>query len=162
MISVRLVGFEPTTLSLEGICSVQLSYKRKYVILRINMRYLSMKNCTKCKTIKPLVEFYTRRFGTEPSSYCKPCTNNQTLDRQRKLKEQAVAYKGGSCLHCGYDKYYGALEFHHLDPTQKEFSLAHQHCTKFDKIKEELDKCILLCSNCHKEEHARLKGLLSI
>lgn len=120
---------------------------------------VNMKHCTRCKTDKPLIDFYKRRAGTQPSSYCKPCTNQQVIERQRKLKQQCIEYKGGSCQHCNYSKYAGALEFHHLDPTQKEFSLAHQHTTSFgDKIKQELDKCILLCANCHREEHARLSN----
>jgi formate-dependent nitrite reductase cytochrome c552 subunit len=52
------------------------------------------------------------------------------------------------------------LEFHHRDPTQKDFSLGHAKMTNFEKVKSELDKCDLLCANCHREEHARLKGQL--
>lgn len=72
----------------------------------------------------------------------------------------AVAYKGGHCECCGYSRYIGALEFHHPNPGEKEFDLAGFRSTTFEKVKAELDKCILLCSNCHREEHARLKGLL--
>lgn len=59
-----------------------------------------------------------------------------------------------------YDKCDQALEFHHIDPNLKDFSIAHVKLTKFSaKIMNELDKCVLLCSNCHREEHARLVGL---
>jgi hypothetical protein len=54
----------------------------------------------------------------------------------------------------------GCLELHHRDPGAKEFDFAHYRSTTFEKVKPELDKCILLCANCHREEHARLKGLL--
>ena len=68
-----------------------------------------------------------------------------------------VEYKGGNCVRCGYDKYMGALEFHHLDPTKKDYTLAHLKVTNFhDKIKNELDKCILVCANCHREIHNEL------
>jgi predicted HNH restriction endonuclease len=68
-----------------------------------------------------------------------------------------VEYKGGSCVKCGYKKCIGALEFHHIDPSKKDFTLSHLKSSKFDdKIKNELDKCILVCANCHREIHEEL------
>ena len=113
-----------------------------------------MKICKNCQVEKPLTEFYIRYAKNSiPSSYCKVCTSIQTLIRQRKLKEQATTYKGGSCSNCGYSKCLAALEFHHLDITMKEFSLSSRKASSFASIKEELDKCILLCANCHREAH---------
>ena len=67
----------------------------------------------------------------------------------------AVEYKGGRCQVCGYDRCIEALEFHHLDPTQKDFGISHKGYTRsWEKVKEEVDKCILLCANCHREFHA--------
>lgn len=75
--------------------------------------------------------------------------------RRRKIKEMAIIYKGGKCALCGYNKYQGALEFHHLDKDSKDFGLSMSGLTRsWDKTKKELDKCILVCSNCHKEIHA--------
>ena len=69
-----------------------------------------------------------------------------------------IEYKGGSCTRCGYNKYQGALDFHHLDPKEKDFNPGHLKKYKFDdKIKKELDKCILVCSNCHREIHYEIK-----
>jgi 5-methylcytosine-specific restriction endonuclease McrA len=117
--------------------------------------------CPRCSTEKPPEEFYRRRGKDGSSVYCKPCTNEQTIERQRKFKEQCVAYKRGKCERCGYDKYIGSLEFHHKDPTEKDFSVAHARLTSFsERVKRELDKCELLCSNCHREVHALLKGLI--
>jgi len=77
--------------------------------------------------------------------------------RRRKIKQMAIDYKGGCCQSCGYDKCNGALEFHHIDPTQKDFSLSSKgHCTSWDKVKKELDKCVLVCANCHREIHENL------
>lgn len=82
------------------------------------------------------------------------------VKRRRKVKEMAIEYKGGCCSCCGYDKYNGALEFHHIDPKEKDFSLgAKGHCTAWEKVKKELDKCILVCANCHREIHI---GLIEI
>lgn len=111
------------------------------------------KLCNRCEQIKPITEFYTRRDKDGSTPYCRPCSSDQVLERQRKLKHDAVMYKGGSCVTCGYDKCDGALQFHHLDPTKKEFTIGRFKLLSFDKIKTELDKCILLCANCHHEVH---------
>jgi hypothetical protein len=76
------------------------------------------------------------------------------VKRRKKIKELAVEYKGGKCERCGYNKYIGALEFHHKDPNEKDFLISRKgHCTSWEKIKKELDKCILVCANCHREIH---------
>jgi predicted HNH restriction endonuclease len=119
------------------------------------------KHCRKCDIIKKSDEFYRRRKGTDLSAYCKACSNTQTVERQRSFKERCVAYKGGKCEVCGYSKYYGAIEFHHKDPTRKDFSVSHARLTTFsEKIEKELDKCMILCANCHREEHARIKKII--
>jgi DNA-binding CsgD family transcriptional regulator len=77
--------------------------------------------------------------------------------RRKKIKELAIEYKGGKCEKCGYNKYVGAMEFHHLDPNKKDFSLSQKgHCRSWKAVKKELDKCILVCANCHREIHGGL------
>ena len=68
-----------------------------------------------------------------------------------KIKEQ----RGGKCIRCGYNKCIKALEFHHIDPSQKDFTISNDHFKLLDAI-EESKKCILICSNCHKELHDNL------
>ena len=68
-------------------------------------------------------------------------------------KKQMVDYKGGKCAVCGYSKCLRALIFHHLDPKIKSFNFGGSHCRKWADIKAELDKCLLLCQNCHCEIH---------
>jgi hypothetical protein len=121
--------------------------------LRNEPKSTTHKLCLRCNTVKELSDFYRRRHNTEPSPYCKPCTNSQTTERQKALKQQAIEYKGGACCICGYSKYNGSLEFHHIDPSQKEFGIGNAKLTAFKKIIPELDKCILLCRNCHSEVH---------
>ena len=82
-----------------------------------------------------------------------------TADKGRNIKKKAVELKGGKCENCGYDRYIGALEFHHLDPTKKELTISKTRIS-FENLLKELEKCLLLCSNCHREEHARINGLL--
>lgn len=85
---------------------------------------------------------------------CSKCTVEAVQKRRDLLKFKAVEYKGGKCEICGYDRNYSALEFHHLDPTQKDFGIAADGYSKsWEHTKEELDKCILVCANCHRELH---------
>ena len=88
---------------------------------------------------------------------CMTCRVEAVQRRRDKIKQMAVEYKGGKCSICGYNKYIGALEFHHLNPEEKDFGIGAKGYTRsFSRVKEELDKCICVCSNCHKEIHAGL------
>lgn len=72
--------------------------------------------------------------------------------RRRKVKEKAIAYMGGRCQICSYDRYQGALDFHHIDPSTKSFGIgSYGHSRSWERVKEELAKCILVCANCHRE-----------
>lgn len=78
--------------------------------------------------------------------------------RRKKIRQMAVEYKGGRCSVCGYNKCLEAPEFHHLDPTKKDFGISNNGYTRsWKKVKEELDQCVLLCANCHREVHAKLQ-----
>ena len=80
--------------------------------------------------------------------------------RRRKIKTMAIEYKGGKCIVCGYCKYVGALDFHHLDEKSKKFDLSTKGLTRsWARTKVEVDKCILVCANCHREIHAGLVQL---
>jgi hypothetical protein len=76
--------------------------------------------------------------------------------RRRKLRELAVEHKGGKCIFCGYNRDITALEFHHIDEKTKDFGLSQRGLTRsWDRIKKELEKCILACANCHREIHSK-------
>ena len=80
--------------------------------------------------------------------------------RRKKLKSMAIEYKGGKCFFCGYSKCPEALDFHHLDGNKKDFGLSSRGITRsWEKVKKEMDKCILVCANCHREIHS---GVLKI
>ncbi len=89
---------------------------------------------------------------------CCLCASANVQRRRLKLKQLAIDYKGGKCEHCGYGKCNSALEFHHKDPAQKDFGISAKGVTwSFERLKIELDKCVMLCANCHREEHLRLE-----
>jgi hypothetical protein len=68
-----------------------------------------------------------------------------------QLKQFMVRYKGGKCQLCGYNKCLRALDFHHADPKEKDFQFGANHNFSWERLRQELDKCILVCRNCHSE-----------
>lgn len=83
--------------------------------------------------------------------------------KRRAIKEMLLNYKGGKCQRCGYNKCNRALEFHHIDPSKKDFGISKNINRNIEDLKREVDKCILLCSNCHAEVHQELyeQGLIN-
>jgi transposase len=97
------------------------------------------------------------RTGTRGYYRCPACTAGRVAEYRRRVKERLVADAGGRCVVCGYDAYAGALQFHHVDPTQKRFGLARGGLTRpWDEVRQEARKCVLLCGNCHAEVEAGL------
>lgn len=120
------------------------------------------KYCPSCKAYRNINDFYSRK-NKNLAGWCKFCVSKKTTQRQRRLKQMMVDYKGGKCQNpsCstpgGYNRSINGLEFHHIDPTKKEFGLSQiRLCKMSEKIKKELDKCELLCANCHRELHEKL------
>lgn len=88
---------------------------------------------------------------------CKQCQVDAVQKHREKIKQDAILYKNGKCERCGYDKCSDALEFHHLDPSQKDFGIGAGTTKSWKAIQEELDKCIMVCSNCHREIHYEIR-----
>jgi len=83
---------------------------------------------------------------------CRACASASVSRRRRAVKRILVEEAGGACALCGYDRYLGALQFHHLDPSQKRFHLGLKGLARaLDDVREEAQKCVLLCANCHAE-----------
>ena len=82
-------------------------------------------------------------------------SNYQNIKNFRqRLKERSVYVMGEQCQCCGYNKCISALEFHHLNPKEKDFSFGGNTNRSWSSTRNELSKCILVCSNCHREIHA--------
>ena len=111
------------------------------------------KLCSKCKLTKPLSEFYKRHNNLY--SYCKDCYKIKTQKRQRTFKASCVKYKGSKCEVCGLQDKPFMYDFHHINPKEKDFSLSRVKTSILSsKIINELDKCQLLCANCHRRIHS--------
>lgn len=93
-----------------------------------------------------------KRYYTKEHSRLVKFSHNERL---KNIKQQCVDYLGGKCCKCGYNKSLNSLHFHHLDPSTKEFGLSASSSKTFKSKKRELDKCILVCANCHGEIHER-------
>ncbi len=101
-------------------------------------------------------EFRRQTSNGRESWYCRECYTARQRRMRYDKKNRAVAYKGGCCSMCGYKKCVNALEFHHTDPSTKEVENDFMGWS-WKRIQEEIDKCILVCSNCHREIHAELR-----
>jgi DNA-binding CsgD family transcriptional regulator len=113
--------------------------------------------CPKCKEIKEINgdNFYLNK-DNKVYHWCRKCNSADTLKRGGTLKPKCVEYKGGKCIICNYNKCQGALEFHHLDPSIKDYNISRLWSYSWEIVEKELDKCVLLCANCHRELHAGL------
>lgn len=103
---------------------------------------------------KEKLKAYTKKQYEKEGAKEKKFKQNSKWLLNNKLK--AVEYKGGKCIKCGYDKCINALEFHHINPLEKDINLNTRGLNRkksFEKQKLELDKCILVCANCHREIH---------
>ena len=113
--------------------------------------------CIECGLEKPKTEFGFRKGRINKThSICKKCTSILKCKEQKENKQKCVDYLGGKCCICEYNKTLNALQFHHLIPSKKEFTIGKHHSRLFENVIKELDKCILVCSNCHNEIHSGL------
>jgi transposase-like protein len=92
------------------------------------------------------------KYSAKDHHRCEQCRKDRVVDRRRKIKAMLVDEAGGRCALCGYDRYVGALQFHHLDPETKAFGLGVRGVARsLERCREEARKCALLCANCHAE-----------
>lgn len=122
------------------------------------------KTCTKCGNEKSSIEFYGQIQRSKVSdnvkwrykdSMCKVCRNAYVNTRRREIKTQAIDYLGGMCVDCGLrSSIVEIYDFHHRNPEAKDFSISDFKNRRIETIKPELDKCDLLCANCHRRRHA--------
>lgn len=132
---------------------------------------LSTSICSSCNLEKSIENFYKiagKGNLKKPCSYCIECSRNKLQNKKyNEFKSLAVNYKGGKCINCGYNRCIKALEFHHLDPRAKEFNIStilswRKYTNRSeDELKKELDKCVLLCANCHREAHDNYENNLA-
>ena len=119
------------------------------------------KFCKICKKEKHIDEFYKnkKREKVGINTYCKKCSNLYHQNRVKDVKIKMINYKGGKCEDCNLkleNSHYSVYDFHHLDPLEKDSNFGKIKYQKWNTIEKEIDKCKLLCANCHRLEHAKL------
>ena len=115
---------------------------------------METKTCSTCNEEKLITEFYSTKKRTQ--TLCKKCFNSYCVERWIKKKIDSINYKGNKCVDCslGYpEQPYVIFDFHHLNPLEKDVDWSKLRLKSDESIKKELDKCILLCSNCHRIRH---------
>ena len=111
------------------------------------------RTCTVCKEVLSLACFYQYPSG-RLHGRCKACSRQAAGVRHRKFKLECIVYKGGVCVDCGNMPHPAAMAFHHLDPKQKDVEVSKMRDKSlFEAVAAELDKCVLLCLNCHAIRH---------
>lgn len=120
--------------------------------LKIGDKVHVLKSRKFCISCSPFNVHNTKKdIDSEPKRKIS-CTSKCQKDKRTRLRERVLEYKGSKCEICGYDKCKQALEFHHLVKEDKLFSISSNCATySWEKVREEVDKCILLCANCHRE-----------
>lgn len=122
------------------------------------------KICIDCKIPLSLDKFYkskTHKHGV--MSYCKKCFNQRCIKRWIKRKIKAITYKGGKCNNCNIQatsENYVIFDFHHLNPNIKDSDWSKLRLKSWSNILLELDKCVLVCSNCHRLIHHKLNSVV--
>lgn len=145
--------------------SAVYSYKKKWNLIgktpnaSKSMDAEGTRTCTECTRSLPTEQFYSN--GKQPNgrkkckSKCKSCYNKHSRDvvnnkLYRLLKESGMDYE---CSSCGYSKNPAALCFHHVDPSGKDFEISQMSSYSYEELRNEISKCVVLCHNCHMEEH---------
>lgn len=106
-------------------------------------------------TIFRLASPMTRRYR------CVKCSSAYVQAQREKNKQILVEELGGQCAKCAYSQFLGALQFHHLDPQQKSFTLGDKNmASSLSVLRAEAEKCILLCANCHVEVEYKYKNIV--
>ena len=113
------------------------------------------KICSKCGLEKPVSEYHKNGFDRQGRQkyrgYCKTCANKREMERYWEKREYVDAQRT-QCAKCGDTRTY-LLDFHHKNPNEKEFTIGTMKRGAKETIQKEIDKCICLCANCHREFH---------
>jgi hypothetical protein len=119
---------------------------------------MNVRKCSDCKNEYPsTTEFFYKKSGKGRAenalySYCKTCFKKIQGRKHSVYKNKLLEYASNKCLICGYNKHNYNLTFHHIDPSKKEFGISKYHGS-LEKAKKEVDKCIVVCHNCHGDIH---------
>ncbi len=110
--------------------------------------------CYGCNNYKKEKDFSP--YSLKNHGKCKDCGGKHDIERARIFKKRAIEHLGGKCVECGFVGHYASFEFHHENPEEKEMNWNKMRKKSWINLLPELNKCILLCSNCHGVVHCKL------
>jgi hypothetical protein len=149
----------PTYMIIDGIkrnlgnrknCLECVPFESRFLIVnRIGDRLNKEVTCKLCGRIFT----YNRIHKGHHKTQCNSCSSNT---KKKLMKQKIIDYLGGKCVNCGYNKCNQALDIHHKNPNEKNYDVASNYHKTWENLVKEIDKCILLCFNCHRELHANL------
>jgi hypothetical protein len=113
-----------------------------------------MKTCTKCNKLKFEDMFYTK--GKTLQAYCKECFNHYCIVRWKNKKVKVIESLGNCCYDCKKTYPPEVYQFHHINPSEKDFDWGKMRQLSIAKMEKELSKCVLLCANCHILRHSKI------
>ena len=112
--------------------------------------------CLRCRALRPTKEKRREYNARYRAAQAKPTKTRKRLYNRRLTKEHLVVYAGGACVDCGFSGSVCALHFHHLNSHEKSFDIGHNlENYSLDRLEAEVDKCALLCANCHAARHCK-------
>ena len=117
---------------------------------------IKSRRCNTCKEIKPIESFYGKNSEYEEHYWCKSCFNAYQYKRIFERKQMFVRFLGDRCEHCGIkhnNKNTVIFDFHHKTPSTKDADWTKMRKWSLERIRTEIIKCIVLCSNCHRLVH---------
>ena len=102
---------------------------------------------------------YHRQKSKEHYARNKNAYKDRDAKRRAEIKQFIDAYKQAGCILCG-ESTLECLDFHHTDPNEKEFNIASNRLKDLERVKAEIEKCVVVCANCHRKIHAKLVSLV--
>jgi len=103
-------------------------------------------------------KYCQREFNQKAKKGCNVCGSCDTTKRRWESRIELIGMMGGKCTRCGFSGNPASLQFHHVNPADKKYALYSKNLLRADRY-DEAKKCILLCANCHIDEHTN-KDLL--
>ena len=143
-------------------CGVEKDYTN-YYWHAMGVDYLNNRCKACCNKLRPYnKEYYSNNRKIKQSKNPEEFKDIQSA-RRFKRKMDAVNTLGGKCSICGYDGCFGALDFHHKDGEEKDSNISWLVWKGNKKdLENELKKCVLLCANCHREQHSNEKKYIQL
>lgn len=147
--------FFPLRVVIDG--KERLLAKRKYCLqcspfgqhntkqLHALSRLAPEKSCAQCQRV-----FVWDRAAGHRGNLCNTCVQRR---RRTMFSDLITSEMGNSCWVCGYSKSRAAMHLHHVDPSLKSFAVGGSEGRSVESVRAELQKCALLCANCHAEVH---------